>query len=219
MGTEPGFMPTFILLKASRGDQTRSARETVWGAGVWEVADRLEPGVDISGWGKGGSSRAQTPFAAQPDSCEVLALWGHRVLGEATGHTLHGKGPFPPRLQACYSASPTLLCFLSRPCSSWPPTQPPATSAVITGHIQGHLTFGKSKDKGWAPQPSPGPPTPRPSRQRPPEAPDLLEVTEFTAARPSQEQRSSRPGTPCQVTKTLLYIFQTEEEEFQVFPP
>lgn len=61
------------------------------------------------------------------------------------------------------------------------------------------------------------PPNPPASRQRTPEVPDLLEVTKFMAAQPGQEQRSSRPGTPRQVTKTLLYIFQTERKKFRFF--
>ena len=151
-------------------------------------------------------------------SQQVIILRGCRVLGKATGHAFQGRGPFPLDSKPAAQSLWFLLVFSPGFAAADDSPSPPATSAVITCRLQGHLTFGKSQDKDQGPQSSSSCPTPQPSSQRPPEVPHLG-VTKFTAAQFSQEQRSSRPGTPCQVTKTLLYIFQTEEEEFQVFPP
>lgn len=159
-----------------------------------------------------------SPPPWQP-SQPVMILCGCRALGKATGHAFQGRGPFPLDSKPVAQSLWLLLAFSPGLAAADDSPSPPATSAVITCRIQGHLTFGKSQDKDWGPQPSPSCLTPQPISQRPPEVPHLLGVTKFTAAQPSQEQRSSRPGTPCQVTKTLLYIFQTEKEEFQVFPP
>lgn len=79
---------------------------------------------------------------------------------------------------------------------------------LIIHHIQGHLTFGKSEDKGYPfPRPQPATvPHPQMSRQRP-----LRHLT-------SQDHRvhcyRARPragvNVACQVTKTVLCIFSRQ---------
>ena len=101
------------------------------------------------------------PPPRQP-SQPVMILCGCRVLGKATGHAFQGRGPFPLDSKPVAQSFWLLLAFSPGLAAADDSPSPPATSAMIMCHIQGHLTFGKSQDKDWGPQPSPSRPTPQP---------------------------------------------------------
>lgn len=140
-------------------------------------------------WGCEKSESSSTRFAARPDDHETMALraavWAEAARRPANWRPRSpGEGPSRP------VSEPLAL----RPgfAAAGSPPSPPATStsaAIMSGRVQGHLTFGKSKDKAWAPRPSLRQPlAPQPSRRRPPEAPDILEVTEFTLHSPAKSR-------------------------------
>lgn len=95
------------------------------------------------------------PFAARPDKHETKALLATESWQKLSGGLLTGGHALPaPITRPLARPLPLLLCS---------PPSPPATSAAITVtcHVQGPLTFGKPKDKAWAPHPGP-PPAPQP---------------------------------------------------------
>lgn len=56
------------------GEPSAQARETVWEAGVWELADRLELGPDTLSLERMGPTGPNTPFAARPDNHETTEV-------------------------------------------------------------------------------------------------------------------------------------------------
>lgn len=178
----------------------------------------MERGMDT--WGCEKSESSSTRFAARPDDHETMALraavWAEAARRPANWRPRSpGEGPSRP------VSEPLAL----RPgfAAAGSPPSPPATStsaAIMSGRVQGHLTFGKSKDKAWAPRPSLRQPlAPQPSRRRPPEAPDILEVTEFTPHSPAKSRGPPGQARPAKSQRLDCTYSRRRRKKFRFFHP